>query len=104
MVWTHASRRKRTPVDLARWMSAAPAALAGFAGRKGVIAAGADADFVVWDPDAEFTVDASTLQQRHKLTPYAGRRLRGVVHETFVRGERIWTQGRLAQAGLGQLL
>jgi len=104
MVWTHASRRKRTPVDLARWMSAAPAALAGFAGQKGVIAAGADADFVVWDPDAEFTVDASKLQQRHKLTPYAGTRLRGVVHETFVRGERIWTQGRLAQAGSGQLL
>jgi allantoinase len=104
VVWTHARQRGRTPVDLARWMSGAPAALAGLSGRKGAIAAGADADLVVWDPDAEFTVDVSTLQQRHKLTPYAGRRLRGVAHETFVRGERIWTHGRLAHAATGQLL
>ena len=104
VVWTHARQRRRTPADLARWMSAAPATLAGLDGRKGVIAEGADADLVIWDPDAEFTVDALTLQQRHKLTPYAAHRLHGLVHETFVRGERIWSQGRLAHAASGQLL
>ncbi len=59
---------------LARWMSAAPAALAGLGERKGASRPGFDADLVVWDPDAEFVVDPSRLQQRHKLTPYAGRR------------------------------
>jgi allantoinase len=90
--------------DLARWMSAAPASLAGLADRKGAIAIGRDADLIVWDPDAAFTVDAAALQQRHKLTPYAGRRLTGVVRTTLLRGERVWNDGRLASAGGGQLL
>jgi allantoinase len=94
VVWTYAQERGRTPSDLARWMSAAPAALAGLSGRKGAIEVNADADLVIWNPDEEFTVDASRLQQRHKLTPYAGRRLRGVVRDTFVRGERVWSNGR----------
>jgi allantoinase len=91
-------------VDLARWMSGAPAALAGFSGRKGRIAEGLDADFVVWDPDAEFLVDPARLKQRHKLTPYAGRWLFGAVMTTFVRGERVWDKNRLARAYGGQLL
>ena len=90
-------------VRLGTWMSAAPAALARL-DRKGRIAAGCDADFVVWDPDATWTVDASALQQRHKLTPYARRTLSGVVHATFLRGEQIWDGERLARSGAGRLL
>jgi allantoinase len=104
VVWTQARLRGRTTTDLARWMSEAPAALAGLAGRKGAIELGADADVVIWNPDEEFTVDPSALQQRHKLTPYARRRLQGVVHDTFVRGERVWSGGRLTRARWGQLL
>jgi allantoinase len=83
---------------LARWMSAAPAALAGLGERKGRIAEGFDADLVVWDPEVQFTVEAPRLQQRHKLTPYAGRSLFGTVLTTFVRGERVWDRHRLARA------
>jgi allantoinase len=85
-------------------MGAAPAALAGLGARKGRIAEGCDADLVVWDPDAEWTVDASQLQQRHKVTPYAGHTLRGVVHATYLRGERVWADGRLICETSGQLL
>ena len=77
-VWTSARARGFAPVDLTRWMSAAPASLAGLADRKGAIAVGRDADLIVWDPTATFTVDRGALQQRHKLTPYEGRRLSGV--------------------------
>jgi allantoinase len=97
----------RLSVDLcsvSRWMSEAPARLAGLGHRKGRIAPGFDADLVVWDPDAEWIVDPSRLQQRHKLTPYAGRRLRGRVQTTFVRGRSVWHDGRLAAAGSGLLL
>jgi allantoinase len=59
---------------------------------------------VVWDPDAEFTVDAARLQQRHKLTPYAERRLRGVVHATYLRGELVWDGDRLTTERAGRLL
>lgn len=103
-VWTGAFERGRAPSDLAAWMSAAPAALAGLSGRKGRIAPGYDADLVVWDAEREFTVEAAQLQQRHKLTPYAGRRLRGVVHTTYLRGERVWDRDRLLKPGSGQVL
>jgi allantoinase len=89
---------------LASWMSAAPAKLAGLDARKGRIAAGFDADLVVWDPEAEWTVDPARLQQRHKLTPYAGRTLRGAVHATFVRGVCVWESGELRRAGTGRPL
>jgi len=89
---------------LARWLSAAPAALAGLGTRKGQIAPGFDADLVVWNPDVERVVDAATLHQRHKLTPYAGRSLAGTVTTTFSRGERVWDKHRLGRAYGGRLL
>jgi allantoinase len=92
------------PSLLAGWMSAAPAALAGLGGRKGRIAPGCDADLVIWDPEASFVVDAARLQQRHKLTPYAGRSLSGTVLTTFVRGECVWDKNGLARANGGRLL
>jgi allantoinase len=110
VVWTHGARwlqpsdRPASVSDLARWMSERPAALAGLSGRKGRIEAGLDADLVIWDPDAEFIVDTNSLQQRHKLTPYAGRRLHGRVHTTFVRGTRVWDNGSIVAAASGELL
>ena len=90
--------------DLARWMSAAPASLAGLGTRKGQIAPGFDADLVVWDPDNQVVVTPSRLHQRHKLTPYAGLSLAGSVATTFVRGERVWDANRLTRAYGGRLL
>ncbi|HEX7139712.1 MAG TPA: allantoinase AllB [Vicinamibacterales bacterium] len=102
-VWTCARPRGLQPADLTRWMSHAPATLAGMP-HKGSIQPGFDADLVVWDPRAEFIVDDSRLQQRHKLTPYAARRLCGVVVTTFLRGRRIWHDGALVSERGGQLL
>ncbi len=96
-VWTEARERGFTPPDIARWMSAGPARLAALAGRKGVIAPGADADLVVWDPEGEWTVDGASLNHRHPLTPWHGRRVRGVVRTTFVRGTCVFDRG----AGVG---
>ncbi len=45
--------------------------------RKGAIAPGRDADLVVFDPEASFTVDSAALHHRHKATPYEGRSPRG---------------------------
>jgi allantoinase len=98
-VWTHAARRGFGLEDLARWMASAPATLAGLT-HKGRIAAGCDADFVFWDPDQEFSVDPAALHHRHPVTPYAGARLRGVVHQTLLGGHTIYEQGQFtAPAG-----
>jgi allantoinase len=89
---------------VARWMSEAPARLARLTAHKGRIAVGADADLCVWDPGAERIVDPRHLQQRHKLTPYGGRRLQGVVRTTFVRGSKVWDGDRITGDPIGQLL
>ncbi|MEO5588285.1 MAG: amidohydrolase family protein, partial [Gemmatimonadaceae bacterium] len=84
-VWTGARERGVAPERLARWLSSAPAKLASL-GSKGVIAAGFDADVVVWDPNGSFTVEAATLLHRHPVTPYAGKRLFGVIQDVWVGG------------------
>jgi len=84
-VWTVARRRGRTLDDVARWMAAAPAALAGLPA-KGRLAPGCDADLVAFDPDETYIVDPARLRHRHPVTPYAGRTLTGRVRQTWLRG------------------
>jgi allantoinase len=85
VMWTQARARGHSLADVARWMASAPARIAGLAG-KGRIAPGCDADLVAFAPEESFTVEASRLWHRHKLTPYAGQRLQGVVRHTWLRG------------------
>lgn len=102
-VWTAARERGHSFQDLARWLCKRPALFAGL-GQKGKIAAGYDADLVLWDPEATFTLDSSMIKHRHKLTPYEGRRLNGVVVSTYLRGEKIYGKGEKAGAPKGRLL
>ena len=93
LMWSEASRRGFTLRDVARWMAAAPARLAGCDTRKGRIAAGCDADLVVFDPDREFIVTEDRLHYRHPVSPYLGETLRGVVKATYLRGSPVFAEG-----------
>ena len=95
---TEASARGRSLVDVARWMSERPARLAGLDDRKGAIAPGRDADLVVWNADAEWTVDPAKLHQRHPITPYSGRRLHGRVERTYVCGRVVFDRTQAGEA------
>src|SRR6185503_10152210 len=98
VVWTEARRRGFSLLDVTRWLCANPASQVSLAPQKGSIAVGGHADLVIWNPDEQFTVTPSTLHHRHKLTPYAGEVLNGVVQQTFLRGRKI------TDAPMGQIL
>ncbi len=100
IVWAEARRRGLSLETISRLMSSGPASIAGIAGRKGAIAAGFDADVIVFDPAAELRVTPEIIEHRHAVTPYAGEVLAGAVRATYLRGMKIWEDGR--HIGLGQ--
>jgi allantoinase len=59
---------------------------------------------VVFDPNTEWIVTSESLHFRHKLSPYLGKKLRGRVVETWLRGERIFSADGFASAPRGQEL
>jgi allantoinase len=103
-VWTEARLRGYAVRHLAKWLCEGPARLAGLAERKGTIAVGCDADFVIWDADAKFRVEAARLHHRHKVTPYAERELCGCVETTFLRGRKIFERGEFFAGPVGHVL
>jgi allantoinase len=102
-VWTQARGRGFGLEDLARWMSEGPARIAGLQS-KGAIAEGRDADLVLFDADRSTVCHPDELHHRHPLTPYAGRLLDGWVEATYVRGMRVFGDGRFLDAPAGRLL
>src|SRR5574341_2138330 len=83
IVWTEARARGFTVENLVKWLCGAPARQVGLENLKGAIKDGYDADLVIWNPDREFKVAPAMLHHRHKLTPYNGEVLRGVVEKAF---------------------
>jgi allantoinase len=104
VTWSGAKARGYTLDHLRRWLCEAPARLAGFEARKGRLAAGFDADLVVFDPEGSASIDATRLEHKNKVTPYAGAKLVGVVHSTWVRGTRVFHEGEFAPTPKGTFL
>ena len=102
IVWTEAKRRKIAFEKIVELMTIGPATLAGLGQRKGKLAAGYDADVIAFDPKTQFVVRTENVQHRHKVTPYAGETLTGVVHATYVRGHKVWEDGRHLGNAVGE--
>ena len=83
-----ARRRAISLADLSRWMSTNTADLVGLA-HKGRIEVGADADFAVYDTNAEFRIEATRLAHRNPISAYDGIRYGGRVTRSVVRGNAI---------------
>ena len=103
VIWTEAMARGFMINQLAEWLCAAPARLVSLEERKGTIAIGRDADIVIWNPMKAFRVEPGMIHHRHKLTPYAGLRLHGVVEKTFLRGQIVYDGAEFSDAK-GELL
>jgi allantoinase len=87
----------RSLQDIVQWCAVNTATQVGLENQKGMIAVGYDADFCVFDDTAEWVVEPSTMLFRNKCSPYQGRVLKGMVLETWLRGEKIFL--RRSEAG-----
>jgi allantoinase len=104
IIWSEARMRGIGLDEVSRLMSEGPASIARIGDRKGKLAAGYDADIIVFDPGATFVVNERMNQHRHKVTPYAGETLSGVVKATYVRGRKVWEDGAHIGAPQGKWL
>ena len=106
ILWTELCRRRSLTSDpddittrsalqsLVRLCCSNTAAQVGLQGQKGDLAVGLDADICVFDDAAEWEVEPSTMLFRNKCSPYHGKKLRGEVRETWLRGQRIFSKER----------
>lgn len=88
-----------------RLMCREPAKLCGLDKQKGQIKEGFDADFCVWNPDAELIITPDIVQFQNKVNPYMGRKLKGRVHATILRGNIAYLDNGVFNTGpMGKLL
>jgi len=104
IVWTDVHARGFTIEHLVNWLCTGPARQAGLDNRKGALKDCYDADVVIWNPEREFKVEPSALHHRHKLTPYNGEVLRGVVEKTFLRGQMVYDGGEFVSERQGRII
>jgi dihydroorotase len=76
-------------LDVLRPLTQGPASLLGL--DAGVLAVGAPADLIVFDPGAPVVIDAATLRSKSKNSPFDGRRLQGRVEMTVVGGRTVYS-------------
>jgi dihydropyrimidinase len=82
-----------------------PAKIFGMYPRKGIIAAGSDADIVLWDPTAKYTIKAATQNMHTDYSIYEGFEGTGDVRAVYSRGERVVEDGKfIGRVGRGEYL
>ena len=106
VLWTHGVREGRVSENLmVAVLSTNQAKVHGMAGKKGVLAPGADADIVVWDPDLTITATQSNRHGNVDYTPYEGMTFTGGPASVYVRGKLAYRDGEVvAPAGSGKFV
>jgi allantoinase len=102
IIHTEAHQRGFTLDHIARWMSKAPASLAGFSRKTGALAPNREANFVIFDTESTFIVTPNKLHHRHPISPYLNETLRGQVLSTWLRGEPVYQNAAFAETPRGR--
>jgi allantoinase len=107
LVLSEAVHQRGMPLpDFARFSATNSARAVGLYPRKGTILPGSDADLALYDLQAEWTVDPRDQQfSKNPWSPFEGRRVRGRVVRTIVRGATVYCEGEIiASPGYGTFL
>ena len=107
ILWTEGLKRGISIEDVVRLCCKNTAKQVGLEDSKGDLGVGFDGDVAVFDEEGLFEVEMESMLFRNKVSPYQGRVLTGIVKETWVRGQRIFTRegGHDAKLGpIGKLL
>ena len=95
---------RMTVAGMCRALCENPAKLYGLYPRKGVIAAGSDADIVVYDPRASHILSARDMVTKAGYTPFEGLRTEGGIAKVYLRGSLMVEDGRIVGGPEGQYL
>jgi len=101
LMLTEVNAGRMTIMDYVALSAAKPAKIWGLYPRKGVIAPGAEADIAVVDLKREMTLDDAKLQSHAKITPWHGRKIKGLPIHTLVRGHFVMRDRTLVEATRG---
>ncbi len=96
VLWHHGVRTGRlTPEEFVAVTSTNTAKIFNLHPRKGSVSVGADADLVLWDPDATRTISAGTHHQRVDYNVYEGMQVTGLARSTIAGGTLVWHENTL---------
>jgi allantoinase len=104
IVWTEASNRGFELKDISHLMSEATAKFVGLEGRKGKIKVGHDADLIVFDEACEYYISEAEIYHKNKFSPYVGKKVRGKVTRTYLRGTCIFANDNFLGSPLGETI
>ena len=104
VLWTAARKRGCSLPQLMKWLCTGPAVLAGQSGRRGALAPGYEADIIVWQPEQSFRVSPELLHHKHKISPYLGEQLYGVVEQTYLHGSKVFDNGFFTVPPTGKII
>jgi allantoinase len=104
VLWTAASKRNFTLIDITRWLCENPAKLIGRQKSNGKIAKGYEADIIVLDDQNSFSVTEDIIQHKHKITPYLNEVLVGMVEQTYLSGEKVFDSGKFLHLNKGNII
>lgn len=95
---------RATVEEMCRLLAERPAKLFGMYPRKGAVAVGSDADLVIWDPKAQWTIRAAEQVQAVDYTPYEGLQVRGRAKTVFLRGQIVAEEGKVCRERKGRYI
>lgn len=103
VVWSAMREVGASPSDIARWLCQKPAEILAL-DQLGTLEEGKMADIIVWDPEREMTVNPQVTLHKHKISPYDGRTLTGVVEHTILGGRTVFKDGIITDSDFGKSL